>query len=156
MECCNDFDVSVDDSIVATVEEDAQGKHSHSVVVPQTEDIKKKLLVLDMDETLLHHTTPDVVETLPSAPDANLFLPEYEISVPVFLNLDEQLDCGDDIEMDCSNDVEVDCCDDFEVSVDDSIVAAVEDDAKEKLGSLFYIDEKGRQRRRSHRLLSKR
>jgi hypothetical protein len=57
--------------------------------------------------------------------------------------------------MDCSNDVEVDCCDDFEVSVDDSIVATVEDDAKEKLGSLFYIDKKGRQRRRSHRLLSK-
>ena len=44
---------------------------------------------------------------------------------------------------------------DYDSMVADSANAAVtvEDDAqKEMLGSFFYIDEKGRQRRRSHRL----
>jgi Dullard-like phosphatase family protein len=256
--------------------------HSHSVVVPQVDDFKKKLLVLDMDETLLHSVF-DEEEVLPSAPDANVFLPEDEISIPVFwrpgvqdflkkvsseyevlvwtagtrgyaepvlnrldpngyittrlyrdscteqddgsflkdlstlnrplseviivdnnpdsfaLHPDNGIQCVDfyfdacDTELkkivhfldlikdakdvrtfvpqfdqwvatghlnleehvDCYDHFEVDCCDAFEVSVGNSIVATVEDDAQEKLGSLFYIDEKGRQRRRSHRLLSK-
>ena len=48
---------------------------------------------------------------------------------------------------------EVDCCDEF--SVADIDADTVEDDAQEMLGSFFYIDEKGRQRRRSHRLSKK-
>jgi RNA polymerase II subunit A small phosphatase-like protein len=257
--------------------------HSHSVVVlPQVDDFKKKLLVLDMDETLLH-TVFDEEEVLPSAPDAKVFLPNDKITIPVFLrpgvqdflkkvsseyevlvwtagtrcyaepvlnrldpngyittrlyrdscteqedgsyvkdlsllnrplseviivdnnpdsfafHPDNGIQCSDfyfdkcdtdlkkiyrfldlikdakDVrsfvpqfeqwdatgclnlhqEVDSCDDFEVDFCNDFEVSIDDSIVATVEDDAQEKLGSLFYIDEKGRQRRRSHRLLSK-
>jgi RNA polymerase II subunit A small phosphatase-like protein len=49
-----------------------------------------------------------------------------------------------------SDDVEeVNCCDEF------SVADAVEDDAQEMLGSFFYIDDKGRRRRRSHRLSKK-
>ena len=248
-------------------------------IVPQVDDIKKKLLVLDMDETLLHSVTDEEEEEMPYAPDHHVVSPEYDTSLPIFLRpgvheflktvaseyeiivwtagtrsyaepildwldpngyittrlyrdscteqedgsflkdlstlnralseviivdnnpdsfvshpengikcvdfyfdkcdeelkmigtflhmikdekdvreivpkfeewidkdylklLDEQVDC-------CSDDFEAcDTCNDFEVSVPDSI-------AEEELGSLFYIDEKGRQRRRSHRLLSK-
>ena len=56
-----------------------------------------------------------------------------------------------------SADVEdVDCCDDLSVADDLDVDAdTVEDDTQEMLGSFFYIDEKGRQRRRSHRLSNK-
>jgi Dullard-like phosphatase family protein len=54
-----------------------------------------------------------------------------------------------------SIDVEdVDCCDDFSAFADID-ADTVEDDAQEMLGSFFYIDDKGRQRRRSHRLSKK-
>jgi hypothetical protein len=53
-----------------------------------------------------------------------------------------------------SADVEdVDCCDEFSVS--DIDADTVEDDTQEMLGSFFYIDEEGRQRRRSHGLSKK-
>lgn len=97
--------------------------------------------------------------------DTRTVVPQFqEWAETGHLNLMDQEDCFEDALVDIVPDMSEDQDDSAEFLVQDcdydSMVAdpadaavTVEDDAqKEMLGSFFYIDEKGRQRRRSHRL----